>query len=90
MTELVMRDKNHPSVVMWSVANHRSDSSSEDFHFHLRRMIEFTREMDIQRRPVTYLISSDYRFGVVEDPAVCSSQRTLFFMYMLFNIDYSV
>ncbi|KAK2574053.1 Beta-glucuronidase [Acropora cervicornis] len=70
MTELVMRDKNHPSVVMWSVANHRSDSSSEDFHFHLRRMIEFTREMDIQRRPVTYLISSDYRFGVVDDPAL--------------------
>ena len=33
--------------------------------------MEFTREMDMQKRPVTYLISSDYKLGMVEDPVVC-------------------
>ena len=75
MTELIKRDKNHPSVVMWSVAHHRSYSRSEEFPFYLKRMMEFTREMDLQRRPVTYLVSSDYRLGVVEDPAVCLRKR---------------
>ncbi|XP_068680105.1 beta-glucuronidase-like [Montipora foliosa] len=69
-TELIKRDKNHPSVVMWSVAHHRSYSRSEEFPFYLKRMMEFTREMDLQRRLVTYLVSSDYRLGVVEDPAL--------------------
>lgn len=75
MTELIERDKNHPSVVMWSVGSHRSDSESENVSRHLKRMMEFTRKMDMQKRPVTYLISSDYRFGVMEDPAVCTFKR---------------
>lgn len=91
MTELIERDKNHPSVVMWSVGSHRSDSGSENFSRHLKRMMEFTRKMDMQKRPVTYLISSDYRFGVMEDPAVCSVKRVWLIMKVIWissgNVD---
>ena len=71
MTELVQRDKNHPSVVMWSVASHRWAWPSKNMASHLKQMIGFAREIDMQKRPVTYVTSSEDRLLVVEDPAVC-------------------
>ena len=78
MSELIQRDKNHPSVVMWSVASHRSDSHNENIVTHLRRMMDFTREMDMQKRPVTFVVSSNDRLSVVENPAVCFCRNTFF------------
>lgn len=50
--ELVARDKNHPSVVMWSVAN---EPASEEVGAaeYFRPLVELTRELDPQKRPVT-------------------------------------
>lgn len=53
MKELVRRDKNHPSVVMWSVANEpRSDLPKAEEYF--RKVIEYTRDLD-STRPVTFV-----------------------------------
>jgi len=51
MRELIARDKNHPSVIMWSVANEAAtyeDGAEEYF----RRVIEETRRLD-PTRPIT-------------------------------------
>jgi beta-glucuronidase len=50
--ELVARDKNHPCVVMWSVANEpASEEEGADGYF--KPLIELTKECDPQKRPVT-------------------------------------
>lgn len=66
--ELVARDKNHPCVVMWSVANEpASDEKGADEYF--KPLIELTRELDPQKRPVTvvtYLQSTPDRCQIAE------------------------
>lgn len=52
MRELVARDKNHPCVVMWSVAN-ESASQEKSFEEYFRQVFAITRELDPQKRPVT-------------------------------------
>ena len=50
--ELIKRDKNHPCVVMWSVANEpASDEKGADKYF--KPLIELAKELDPQKRPVT-------------------------------------
>jgi beta-glucuronidase len=52
MRELIERDKNHPSVVMWSIAN--EPASEEDGAFeYFKPLVDLTKELDPQRRPVT-------------------------------------
>ncbi|HZG86056.1 beta-glucuronidase [Paenibacillus sp.] len=50
--ELVARDKNHPSVVMWCVANEPA-SEEEGAVEYFRPLVELTKELDPQKRPVT-------------------------------------
>nr|XP_057943998.1 beta-glucuronidase [Doryrhamphus excisus] len=58
MDELVRRDKNHPSVVMWSVANEpASEMAPADFYF--KSLIGHTKTLD-PTRPVTYITNSYY------------------------------
>lgn len=53
MNELIARDKNHPSVVMWSVANEpKSSLSVSEGYF--KAVIEHTRTLD-STRPVTFV-----------------------------------
>lgn len=50
---LIARDKNHPSVIMWSIANEpesHSDASVEYF----RPLFDLARRADAQRRPVGF------------------------------------
>lgn len=50
--ELVARDKNHPCVVMWNVANEpASEEEGADAYF--KPLIELFRQLDPQKRPVT-------------------------------------
>jgi len=52
MAELLRRDKNHPSVVMWSVSNEPiCDSTLQSNYF--TRVINFTRVTDPTKRPLT-------------------------------------
>ncbi|XP_054481647.1 beta-glucuronidase [Anoplopoma fimbria] len=58
MDELVRRDKNHASVVMWSVANEpAAEMSPAEFYF--KTLIKHTKDLD-PTRPVTYITSSNF------------------------------
>lgn len=50
--ELVKRDKNHPSVVMWVVANEPA-SHEEGAHEYFEPLIALYKALDLQQRPVT-------------------------------------
>jgi beta-glucuronidase len=53
--ELIARDKNHPCVVMWSIAN-ESASEEEGAHEYFQPLVELARELDPQKRPITIVI----------------------------------
>ncbi|VGU89500.1 beta-D-glucuronidase [Streptococcus pyogenes] len=50
--ELVKRDKNHPSVVMWVVANDPA-SHEAGAHDYFEPLVALYKELDPQKRPVT-------------------------------------
>ncbi|MEE1803321.1 beta-glucuronidase [Streptomyces sp. JV176] len=50
--ELIARDKNHPSVVMWCIANEPS-SNEKGAREYVEPLVELTRRLD-PTRPVTY------------------------------------
>ncbi|EGJ27992.1 beta-glucuronidase [Streptococcus porcinus] len=50
--ELVKRDKNHPSVVMWVVANEPA-SHEEGARDYFKPLVQLYRELDPEKRPVT-------------------------------------
>ncbi|XP_069556769.1 beta-glucuronidase-like [Brachyistius frenatus] len=56
MDELVRRDKNHPSVVMWSVANEPA-AELPPAELYLKTLIKRTRSLD-PTRPITYITAS--------------------------------
>ncbi|KAI4814599.1 hypothetical protein KUCAC02_003788 [Chaenocephalus aceratus] len=58
MDELVRRDKNHASVVMWSVANEPA-SEMPPAEFYFKTLIQHTKALD-PTRPVTYVSNSHY------------------------------
>jgi beta-glucuronidase len=51
--ELIARDKNHPSVVLWSIAN-EPESDTEGAENYFRPLFELTRELD-PTRPVGFV-----------------------------------
>ena len=53
ISELVARDKNHPSVVIWSIAN-EPNGSEEGAREYFQPLVELTRELD-PTRPVGYV-----------------------------------
>lgn len=66
--ELVARDKNHPCVVMWSVANEPASDEKGAYEY-FKPLVELTRELDPQKRPVTvvtYLMSTPDRCQIAE------------------------
>ncbi|MGL5648152.1 MAG: beta-glucuronidase [Clostridium sp.] len=66
--ELIDRDKNHPSVVMWSIAN-EPDSDSEGAKEYFEPLIKLAKKLDCQKRPVTivtYLMATPDRCKVAE------------------------
>ncbi|KAM5179422.1 beta-glucuronidase [Mantella aurantiaca] len=58
MEEMVRRDKNHPSVVMWSVANEPS-SELKEAGYYFKTVISHTKTLD-STRPVTYVTNARY------------------------------
>ncbi|XP_029925384.1 beta-glucuronidase [Myripristis murdjan] len=58
MDELVNRDKNHPSVVMWSVANEPA-AEMPPAGFYFKMLISHTKALD-PTRPVTFITDSNY------------------------------
>ncbi|KAI4881400.1 hypothetical protein NFI96_010137 [Prochilodus magdalenae] len=58
MEELVRRDKNHPSVVMWSVANEPA-AEMPPAGFYFKQLVAHTKSLDLTR-PVTFITDSNY------------------------------
>ncbi|XP_072325571.1 beta-glucuronidase [Scyliorhinus torazame] len=58
MEELVHRDKNRPSVVMWSVANEPASGLPQANHY-FKTIISYTRTLD-PTRPVTFVTDTNY------------------------------
>ncbi|NP_058711.3 beta-glucuronidase precursor [Rattus norvegicus] len=58
MDELVRRDKNHPAVVMWSVAN-EPVSSLKPAGYYFKTLIAHTKALD-PTRPVTFVSNTRY------------------------------
>jgi beta-glucuronidase len=58
--ELIQRDKNHPSVVMWSITNEAETGIQEALDF-FKPAFDLAREMD--DRPVTYINVMTEPFG---------------------------
>ncbi|XP_070205768.1 beta-glucuronidase-like [Littorina saxatilis] len=59
MGEMVRKDKNRPSIVMWFVANEPSSNfpEAEDY---FRDLIAYTRSLDAAGRPVAFITDKDY------------------------------
>lgn len=53
--KLIARDKNHPCVVMWSIANEPA-SEEEGAHEYFQPLVQLARELDPQKRPVTIVL----------------------------------
>lgn len=58
LTELIRRDKNHPSIVMWSIANEpRTQYKAADAYF--GEVAQHVRSMDLSR-PITMALAQGY------------------------------
>lgn len=60
--DMIARDKNHPCVVMWSIANEPDSSTRADSaHDYFMPLYELAHEVDPQDRPVTCVVcNNDY------------------------------
>ncbi|XP_021109980.1 beta-glucuronidase isoform X2 [Heterocephalus glaber] len=71
MEEMVRRDKNHPAVVMWSVANEPT-SSLHPAGYYFKTVITHTKALD-PSRPVTFVTNANYQtdLGVPYVDVIC-------------------
>lgn len=52
--ELIRRDKNHPSVIAWSLLNEPDTVSSEKAVEYFEKLFNFAHEQDLQNRPCSF------------------------------------
>ncbi len=52
LTEMITRDKNHPSVIAWSIAN-EAQTCSEKANLYFKDLFEAAHALDLQKRPRT-------------------------------------
>ena len=62
---MVMRDRNHPSVVMWSIGNEVPDQSTPEGPALARKMIDLCHELD----PTRLVTSGNDRIAADNEPA---------------------
>lgn len=63
--DMIARDKNHPCVVMWSIAN-EPDSFGQEPYEYFKPLYDLARELDPQKRPCT-LVSVQVGGTIMED-----------------------
>ena len=56
LADLIRRDRNHPSVILWSVGNELENQGAPEFMKQLEALAAFTRQMD-PTRPVTVALA---------------------------------
>ena len=55
LEEMITRDKNHASVIAWSILN-EPQCSSEGTAEYFKQVFDYAHELDVQKRPRTYAI----------------------------------
>lgn len=55
LTEMITRDKNHASVIAWSILN-EPQCTSEGTEAYFKPLFDLAHELDVQKRPRTYAI----------------------------------
>lgn len=68
--EMIERDKNHPSVIMWSVANEPA-SEEAGAHQYFAPLFDLARKLDPQHRPVTFVTHSEATVETCEVATLC-------------------
>ena len=79
---MIRRDRNHPSVILWSVFNEEPMQASEAGYEMVRRMSAVVKALDTTR-PVTAAMSS----GVMNDVSVAQAGDVVGFNYQHRNYD---
>lgn len=77
LRDMIARDKNHPCVVMWSVANEAATEEDGAYDY-FKPLVDLTKETDPQSRPVTivtYIGSSPERDKIAEIVDVLGMNR---------------
>lgn len=52
LRDMIKRDRNHPSVIMWSIGNEMGEQKAEDGHIITKKLVDICHEED-PNRPVT-------------------------------------
>ena len=73
LSEMIMRDKNHPSVVAWSVFN-EAETITEESEKYFAPLFDIVRETDPQKRPVTGVLESS------SSPKTCRVHKMMDFI----------
>lgn len=84
LTDMLRRDRNHPSVVMWSVGNEVTGQGSPKFMEQLKQMVDLTHRIE-PTRPVTCALfphgaSSEFiaQIAKIVDVVSCNYMEQLF------------
>lgn len=68
--EMIERDKNHPSVIMWSVANEPASEEAGAYEY-FAPLFDLARRLDPQHRPVTFVTHSEATVETCEVAPLC-------------------
>ena len=70
LRDLIRRDRNHPCVIMWSVANEPASEES-GAHDYFAPLFSLVRELDTQHRPVTFVTHGEATVETCEVAPLC-------------------
>lgn len=73
LRDLILRDRNHPSVILWSLANEESIQGTKAGARILRKMIRLAKSLD-PTRPITAAMNGAWEteFGQIQDVLGCN------------------
>lgn len=70
LRDLIARDKNHPCVIMWSVANEPASEEPGAYNY-FAPLFELVRQLDPQKRPVTFATHGEATVETCEVAPLC-------------------
>jgi len=68
--DMIARDKNHPCVILWSIANEPASEEKGAFDY-FRPLFELAWELDPQKRPLTFATHSEATVETCEVAPLC-------------------
>ena len=70
LRDLIARDKNHPCVIMWSVANEPASEEPGAYNY-FAPLFELVRQLDPQKRPVSFATHGEATVETCEVAPLC-------------------